>query len=1024
MAKNIHETQIELTAITEKFDSAMLVADKRMRKMEESMTAMGDRNSALKKKLEKAAKTQKLFAEAVRNSEGDIRQINKALKSHGLEIEGASSATAKMTREQAMAARAAESLSASLKGLSGDAPVRDLSALEKQIKETMAAMRGDARAIEKVNAELSEYARKVGLSKKETDQLNRAVVGSATGMQKFTAFMTQQTGVAGNHKKGLKGVTQSLYNMRLGYLGATTAGALLLKGAIDTAVRFDNLKLTMIAASGGVKEAGIEMARARGIAQKYGIEIEELTRSYGKFMAASRGTALEGEKARKVFEATARASRIYGLSTDELQGTLKALEQMVSKGTVQMEELKNQLGDRLPGALGLAARSMGVTRAELFKMIEQGQVAAEDFLPKFAEELNRATESSKDFVDKSPAAAFQRLSNSIKLVEASLANSGLIDFMANISNGLANLIGRFSDIEDMAQDPLTVKRFELTERLLEAKSELAQLKKQMADGGAVRGGRFQRAAEEVRALEAEMAKVSKRQDELDGKNAGPKSLLQLGTLGGPAVQAMLDISKAANFGVDKYVKKLNELEAKWKQVSMGVTSASKEARDELLRVDEELASGISSNGEALTADQIAEMETRRDALLEISAQFSEDLLDVEKDYNTAKAELERQRYNAELSRRKEASRKLVKEALDRAQELSKLDDLLGKDLAAEVTGEASFGDIEVPNIDLLEGISSAEEFNEFFGKIKNEMDTFAGVIKNADFGTDQIAASAEAFSRLGKAAGDALKGADLSQLFSAESSDTIDQVKSKLESFQATVETMFADEERKVQLLDQMGADPELLAERYNLLNQLRDTFIEEQIERDEYIAERKQAQTAMLLGIDQNQLETLNNWEKASANDRLQTAVKLGNNLVSQTRSRNKKLGKLAVVSTQIAAFAAAVNAARDTPGEGFARIAAYAAVLATGLGAVAQIKSLSGGGGGGGSSASSVSSSSISSSNVTSASAPERGEFGDGVDRTTIVELRGLEPDAQYSGKQIERIIEGINEASRDGRGLIEVS
>ena len=40
-----------------------------------------------------------------------------------------------------------------------------------------------------------------------------------------------------------------------------------------------------------------------------------------------------------------------GLSADQTSGVLLALQQMISKGTVQAEELRGQLGERLPGAL-------------------------------------------------------------------------------------------------------------------------------------------------------------------------------------------------------------------------------------------------------------------------------------------------------------------------------------------------------------------------------------------------------------------------------------------------------------------------------------------------------------------------------------------------------------------------------------------------------------------------------------------------------------------------------------------------
>jgi tape measure domain-containing protein len=54
-------------------------------------------------------------------------------------------------------------------------------------------------------------------------------------------------------------------------------------------------------------------------------------------------------------------SSALGLSVDDQRGIFKALEQMLSKGNVQAEELRGQLGERLPGAIYFSAKALGVT---------------------------------------------------------------------------------------------------------------------------------------------------------------------------------------------------------------------------------------------------------------------------------------------------------------------------------------------------------------------------------------------------------------------------------------------------------------------------------------------------------------------------------------------------------------------------------------------------------------------------------------------------------------------------------------
>lgn len=123
-------------------------------------------------------------------------------------------------------------------------------------------------------------------------------------------------------------------------------------------------------------------------ADRLGLALTSAAGSYGKIAAASKGTILEGEKTRAIFSGVTEAATALGLSAYDTEGILNALQQMISKGNVQAEELRGQLGERLPGAFGLAAQAMGVTEQQLNKMLERGEVLASDLLPKLAAALH------------------------------------------------------------------------------------------------------------------------------------------------------------------------------------------------------------------------------------------------------------------------------------------------------------------------------------------------------------------------------------------------------------------------------------------------------------------------------------------------------------------------------------------------------------------------------------------------------------------------------------------------------------
>lgn len=140
--------------------------------------------------------------------------------------------------------------------------------------------------------------------------------------------------------------------------------------------------------------AARELDFIRRNADRLGIAFGDLADLYTKFAVASRGTRLEGEATRDIFIAVAEAARVNKAPLDKIRLTFLALEQMVSKGTVQMEELRRQLGDQLPGAFQLmadaAARAGLITdrfaTRELSDLIQNGQLSS-DILITFAEVL-------------------------------------------------------------------------------------------------------------------------------------------------------------------------------------------------------------------------------------------------------------------------------------------------------------------------------------------------------------------------------------------------------------------------------------------------------------------------------------------------------------------------------------------------------------------------------------------------------------------------------------------------------------
>lgn len=134
---------------------------------------------------------------------------------------------------------------------------------------------------------------------------------------------------------------------------------------------------------------------------------------FHRLTGSMKGTMLEGKGVRDIFDGVATAATVMNLTAEQSEGAFLALSQMASKGKVQAEELRGQLGERIPGAFKIASDAMGVTQGRLNEMLDRGEVYANDFLPKFAKQLKLTFQDGLGKAADSMQAAINRKNNAL-----------------------------------------------------------------------------------------------------------------------------------------------------------------------------------------------------------------------------------------------------------------------------------------------------------------------------------------------------------------------------------------------------------------------------------------------------------------------------------------------------------------------------------------------------------------------------------------------------------------------------------
>jgi tape measure domain-containing protein len=274
------------------------------------------------------------------------------------------------------------------------------------------ASRGSLAALDIRITSLKEEIRLVEIGSAKYKELQGAIRNATRERQKAE-------GAGGGFGPALSGGLGNLagaVGVGVGLAGVATA----IKDSVQAAVEFESITRKLQNTLGPQGAAGA-LQFTKGLADQLGLSYKQLASDFGSFTAAASAAGIPLEQQQAVFQAVAKAGQSLGLSGDAVTGSLLALQQIASKGVVSMEELRQQLGERLPIAFSAAAQGLGVTQQELNKLVESGQLTAQQFFPALAKGLNQLTAGAGGV--ETSAQQFQKLGNAWEELQVAFGES-------------------------------------------------------------------------------------------------------------------------------------------------------------------------------------------------------------------------------------------------------------------------------------------------------------------------------------------------------------------------------------------------------------------------------------------------------------------------------------------------------------------------------------------------------------------------------------------------------------------------
>lgn len=241
---------------------------------------------------------------------------------------------------------------------------------------------------------LDEIAKAAGVSSKQLEGLTNSMLKSQAAATANRAFeyLQKNAGLStlqlaklrvelGDTSGAFSTLAAGVKAHAVGVLAFGAAAAMAGKQVLDASLQMDRLNKAYATITGSSSAAQNQLDYMYDVTQRLGLQFQGTAEAAKGFFAAGKDSALK-DHLNGIFESVSMAGSALALSKDQMDGVFLALGQMISKGKVQAEELRGQLGERLPGAFDMAAKAMGVTTAKLDDMLKKGQVTAEEMLPK------------------------------------------------------------------------------------------------------------------------------------------------------------------------------------------------------------------------------------------------------------------------------------------------------------------------------------------------------------------------------------------------------------------------------------------------------------------------------------------------------------------------------------------------------------------------------------------------------------------------------------------------------------------
>jgi len=288
-------------------------------------------------------------------------------------------------------------------------------------------------------------------------QIRADLVGSSASFRSEMIAGQRQANISLAAVRGdVKATAESLATLNkaaAGFIGfeAIKAGV---ENLLEAQKAAQQIHYSLLSATGSGTAADAAYKAVSATAEKLGLDLQSSALGFASMSAAASANGVTMKDQQALFDALARSSTVLHLSSEQTGRAITALSQIFGKGKIQAEELRQQLGDAVPGvvprfqaAVMQMIKGTDLAGKSFDQLLQSGDVTVQKFLPALIQALN-ATGAGAEQAAGGLNASINRLSTEWFKLKTDLSGGlfsdvamASVDLMAKNLDHLASVAG-------------------------------------------------------------------------------------------------------------------------------------------------------------------------------------------------------------------------------------------------------------------------------------------------------------------------------------------------------------------------------------------------------------------------------------------------------------------------------------------------------------------------------------------------------------------------------------------------------